>query len=54
MSKKNAPADAGTEGTQPNPAELVEVRVLRDCTDRLRGEVAQITAEILNSAEADC
>ena len=43
MSKKNAPADAG----------MVEVRVLRDCTYGLWGEVAQIPADLVATAEAD-
>lgn len=45
MSKnKNAPAEAGP---------LVEVRVLRDCTYGLWGEVAKIPAELVATAEAD-
>ena len=43
MSKtKNTTADA-----------LVEVRVLRDCTYGLWGEVAKIPAELVATAEAD-
>lgn len=32
---------------------LVEVRILRDCTFGLCGEVAQIPAELVAAAEAD-